>query len=65
MPLLGKFNYLLSIMTIGEVKKFLEEFKDEQEFIITMVPNFNMSVKPIEEVEAEPVNKTEGETIAN
>jgi len=52
-------------MTIGEVKKFLEEFKDEQEFIITMVPNFNMSVKPIEEVEAEPVNKTEGETIAN
>lgn len=38
-------------MLVGEVKKYLADFKDEQEFIIEMVPNFKMSVKA-EAVEA-------------
>lgn len=39
-------------MKVSEVKKFLEACNDEQEFIIEMVPNFKMSVKPLPEPES-------------
>lgn len=41
-------------MTVGEVKAYIASFKDEQEFMIEMVPNFKMSVKPLPDA-VEPV----------
>jgi len=39
-------------MTVGEVKKYLANFKDEQEFLIEMVPNYRLTVAPLPVVES-------------
>lgn len=39
-------------MTVGEVRKYLADFKDEQEFLIEMVPNYKLTVVPLPVVES-------------
>ena len=45
-------------MNVGEMRKFLESYKDEQEVAIEMVPTFKIGVKP-EAVEAEIIPELE------
>jgi hypothetical protein len=51
-------------MNVGELKKFLETYKDGQNVKILSREAYEIVIEPIPEVEAEPVNKTEAETVA-
>ncbi len=50
-------------MTVAELRKFLESYKDDQEVKIATTSAYEITVAPIPVVEAEPVVKTEGENI--